>query len=75
VDTALVRQLLSRRPIPSDKIVLKLVNPMKPDTRYVVAVQGATNLIGRKGEGNVSFTVPKPTARDTTPDARRPSRP
>jgi len=72
VDTALVRQLLSRRPIPSDKIVLKLVNPMKPDTRYVVAVQGATNLIGRKGEGNVSFTVPKPTPRDTTPDARRP---
>lgn len=75
VDTALVHRLLARRPIPSDKIVIKLVNPMKPETRYVVAVQGATNLIGRKGEGNVSFTVPKPTARDTTPDARRPNRP
>jgi hypothetical protein len=70
VDTLLVRQLLARRRIPTDKLVLKLVSPMKPETRYVVLVQGATNLIGRKGEGNVSFTVPKPTPRDTT--RRRP---
>ena len=66
VDTALVRQLLARRPIPSDRIVIKLVNPMKPETRYVVRVEDATNLIGRKGDGSVSFTVPKPAARDTT---------
>ena len=72
VDTALVRQLLARRPVPSDKIVITLVNPMKPETRYVVRVQGATNLIGKQGEGDVSFTVPKPEVRDTTNDARRP---
>ena len=75
VDTALVRQLLARRPVPSDKIVVKLARPMKPETRYVVRVQGATNLIGRKGDGDVSFTAPKPEVRDTTNDARRPSRP
>jgi hypothetical protein len=70
VDTALVRQLLARRPVPSDKIVIRLARPMTPETRYVVRVQGATNLIGKKGEGDVSFTVPKPTPRDTT--SRRP---
>jgi hypothetical protein len=74
VDTALVRQLLARRPVPSDKIVIKLVNPMEPETRYVVRVQGATNLIGKQGEGDVSFTAPKPTPPDTTqaPAPRRP---
>jgi hypothetical protein len=66
VDTALVRQLLARRPVPSDKLVIKLVSPMPPDTRYAVQIQGATNLIGKRGEGIVSFTVPKPTPRDTT---------
>ena len=72
VDTALVRRLLARRPVPSDKIVIKLVRPLKPETRYVVRVQGVTNLIGKKGEGDVSFTVPKPEVRDTTNKARRP---
>ena len=75
VDTALVRQLLARRPVPSDKIVIVLARAMKTDTRYVVRVQGATNLIGKKGDGDVSFTVPKPAARDTTNDARRTNRP
>jgi Big-like domain-containing protein len=66
VDTALVRQLLARRPVPSDKIVIRVVSPMKPDTRYAVQIQGATNLIGKKGDGIVSFSVPKPAPRDTT---------
>ena len=66
VDTALVRQLLARRPVPSDKIVITLARPMKAETRYVVRVQGATNLIGKKGEGDVSFTTPKPTPPDST---------
>jgi hypothetical protein len=75
VDTALVRQLLARRPVPTDKMVVRLVRAMKPETRYVVRVQGATNLIGRKGDGVVSFTVPKPEVRDTTNDERRPNPP
>ena len=66
VDTALVRQLLARRPVPSDKLVINVAQPMKPDTRYAVQIQGATNLIGKQGEGIVSFTVPKPTPRDST---------
>jgi hypothetical protein len=71
VDTALVRQLLARRPIPSDKIVIRLAQPMKPETRYAVRIERATNLIGKKGEGQVSFTVPKPPPADTANRAPR----
>ena len=66
-----MRQLLARRPIPSDKIVIKLAHPMKAETRYVVRVQNATNLIGKKGDGEIGFASPKPAAADTMHDARR----
>ena len=75
VDTALVRQLLARRPVPSDKIVVRLVRPMKPETRYVVRVEGATNLIGKKGEGLIGFAMPKAVVTDTTHRAPRRGRP
>jgi hypothetical protein len=42
------------------------VERLKPETRYVVRVTGATNLIGKKGDGDVGFTVPKPVAPDST---------
>ena len=66
MDTALVRRLLALRPIPTDKYVVRMVRALKPDTRYVVRVIEATNLIGRKGSGEVSFSVPKATPADTT---------
>ena len=66
VDSTLVKQLLAQRPIPSDKIVIRLVHPLRPEIRYVVRITGATNLIGKKGDGEVGFTVPKPVARDST---------
>jgi len=70
VDTTLVRQLLAQRPIPSDRIVIRPVHPLKRETRYLVRVTGATNLIGKKGDGEIGFTVPKPVAPDTTHRAR-----
>ena len=75
VDTTLVRQLLARRPVPSDKIVVRLVRPMKPEARYVVRVAGATNLIGKKGDGLIGFAMPKPVVSDTTHHAPRTGRP
>jgi len=75
VDTALVRRLLAQRPIPSDRLVITLVHALKPEARYVVRVTAATNLIGKKGDGDVGFSVPKPAARaDTTHRAPRPPR-
>ena len=71
VDTTLVRRLLAQRPIPSDRIVLRPVHPLKRETRYLVRVTGATNLIGKKGDGEVGFTVPKPVVADTAHRARR----
>jgi hypothetical protein len=73
VDTMLVRQLLARRPVPSAKIVIRVAQPLKAETRYVVRIEGATNLIGKKGDGEVSFSVPKPAApADTTRPRRTP---
>jgi hypothetical protein len=66
VDSTLVKQLLAQRPIPSDKIVIRLARPLKPETRYLVRVAGATNLIGKRGTGDIGFTTPKPVARDST---------
>ena len=66
VDTALVRQLLAQRPVPSDKFVIQVARALKPETRYVLRVRGATNLVGSKGDGDIGFTTPKPVARDTT---------
>jgi len=59
------------RPIPSDRFVVRVTHPLKPETRYVVRVVDATNLIGKKGSGEVSFNVPKPTPPDTTHRAPR----
>jgi len=70
VDSTLVKKLLAQRPIPSDKIVIRLVQRLRPDARYVVRIKGATNLIGRTGDGDIGFTVPKPVVRDTTQRAR-----
>ncbi|HEY6091676.1 MAG TPA: hypothetical protein VIV83_06765, partial [Gemmatimonadales bacterium] len=76
VDTTLVRQLLARRPIPSDKIVVQMGRALKPATRYVVRVQGATNLIAKKGDGEIGFSMPKPTPADTShAPAAHPARP
>lgn len=71
VDTTLVRQLLAQRPIPSDKIVIRVAHPLKTETRYLVRVVGATNLIGKKGDGAIGFTVPKPVVADTAHRAPR----
>jgi len=70
VDSTLVHQLLAQRPIPSDKIVIRLMHPLKPDARFVVRITGATNLIGKKGDGDIGFTVPKPVVPDSTRRAR-----
>ncbi len=70
VDSTLVKKLLAQRPIPSDKIVIRLVQRLRPDTRYVVRITRATNLIGKTGDGDIGFTVPKPVVRDSTQRAR-----
>ena len=77
VDTALVRRLLALRPVPSDRVVLTAGRALKPETRYVVEVVGAMNLIGKQGDTTrVSFLTAKPPEpADTTRRAPPPRRP
>ena len=75
VDTALVRRLLAQRPVPSDKFVIRVARPLKPQTRYVVRILEATNMIGKKGKGDVGFTTPAPTPADSTKRPPPPSNP
>jgi hypothetical protein len=81
VDTALVRRLLTLRPAPTDRLVVTLRKPLKPETHYLVRVHNATNLTGKKGDGQVVLLAPKATPPDTTrrkvplPTPPPPSRP
>ena len=70
-DTSDVRRLLSQRPAPFDKVVLRFARPLKPETRYVIRVRGAVNLNGAAGDGQVVVLTPKPVPADTTRPARR----
>jgi hypothetical protein len=76
VDTARVRQRLSRRPVPYDRLVVQTVPVLAPGAKYLVRVRGATNLSGvtADGQGVLVVPVPKPVARDTS-KARLPPRP
>jgi hypothetical protein len=68
VDTARVRQLLSRRPVPYDRLIVQTVRVLTPGAKYLVRVRGATNLSGAAadGQGVLVVPIPKPVARDTT---------
>jgi hypothetical protein len=76
-DTGEVKRLLAQRPVPSDKVVLRFAAPLKPETRYLITVTGATNLSGAKADGHAVVAVPKPQPADTTrraaPEAPVPS--
>jgi hypothetical protein len=65
-DTSEVKRLLAQRPVPSDKVVLRFAAPLKPETRYLITVTGATNLNGAKADGQAVVTVPKPQPADTS---------
>ena len=73
-DTAALRELLRRRPVPSDKIVLRAAAPLVAGGKYLVVVRGARNLNGATADGQAVLAIPAPppapAARDTT--QRRP---
>ncbi len=66
-----VRRLLSKRPVPFDKVVLRFPSALAPETRYVIRVHGAVNLNGAAGDGQVVVLTPKRVAPDTTRTAPR----
>ena len=71
IDTAEVRRLLAQRPVPSDRLILRVVAPLAPNTRYLIRVRGAVNLNGATSDGQAVLTTPKPAPPDTTHHAPR----
>lgn len=59
-DTSAVRLILQQRPIPQDKLVLRVDTTLTPGGRYFVEVRGARNLSGARADGHSVLVVPKP---------------
>lgn len=67
-DTAALRRLLAQRPVPFDRLVVRVRQPLAADAKYLVRVTGARNLNGAVADGQAVLTMPKRAApRDTTP--------
>jgi hypothetical protein len=68
VDTARIRMLLKQRPVPIDRLVVRVAAPLVPGAKYLVRIRGATNLNGAvaNSQGVLTVPVPKPATRDTT---------
>ena len=74
-DTSEVKRLLAQRPVPSDRVMLQFAAPLKPDTRYLISVTGATNLTGASADGQTVAVTPKPAAPADTTRRQPPSPP
>ncbi|HYK81521.1 MAG TPA: Ig-like domain-containing protein [Gemmatimonadales bacterium] len=67
VDTTRVHRLLGQRPVPSERLVVRVAAPLVPGAKYLVRVRGATNLTGAAADAQGVLVVPVPRpARDTT---------
>ena len=71
VDTSELRALLRKRPVPQDKIVLRVETPFKPEGKYYVEVRGARNLNGARADGHTVLVVPKPKPPPTAADSAK----
>jgi len=67
-DTTAFRALLRRRPVPIDRVMIRLSKPLAPGAKYLVRARGVSNLNGATGDGQAVVAVPKPPSppRDTT---------
>lgn len=71
VDTSALRALLRLRPVPQDKIVLRVATPLKPEGKYYIEVRGARNLNGARADGHTVLAVPKPKPPPTAADSAK----
>jgi hypothetical protein len=71
VDTSALRALLRLRPVPQDKIVLRVETALKPEGKYYIEVRGARNLNGARADGHTVLSVPKPKPPPTAADSAK----
>ena len=70
-DTTAVHALLSQRPVPQDKFVIRVGTPLKPEGKYFVEVRGARNLNGARADGHTVLAVPKPKPPPSAADSAK----
>jgi hypothetical protein len=70
-DTTALRALLRGRPLPTDRVMLRLAAPFAPGGKYLIRVRGARNLNGAVADGQAVLSIPVPAAprapADSTP--------
>jgi hypothetical protein len=59
-DTSALRRLLSERPIPNDRLVIRVVAPLKTSTKYYIRIQGTENLNGAFADPVAVLSIPEP---------------
>jgi len=67
--------LLRQRPVPGDRVVVRMARPLAPASRFFIRVRGVRNLNGATLDGGTVLTTPKPVVRDTTKTPPPPRRP
>jgi hypothetical protein len=70
-DTSGLRIILAQRPVPQDKLVLRLDSALTPGVKYYVEVRGSRNLSGARADGHAILVVPKPTPVPARADSTR----
>ena len=58
-------QPLTTRPPLSDRLVLRVTKPWKPESKFELEVRGVRSVSGISGVAKGVLTIPKPEARDT----------
>jgi len=71
-DTTRIRALLRQRPVPFDRVVVRMAQRLEPGRKYFIKVKGATNLNGAAADGQTVLAIPVPSAK---PEASPPTRP
>jgi hypothetical protein len=70
-DTAALRALLRRRPVPVDRAIVRVAGKLTPGAKYLVRVRGARNLNGAVADGDAVLSVPLPPPPPPPPAAPR----
>jgi hypothetical protein len=81
VDTSSLKRLLAQRPVPVDRLIIRVRARLTPNTRYHFLLRRARNLSGVVADAQAVLTVPKPppppkpAARDSTRAPRDSTKP
>lgn len=68
-DTSEAMRMLARRPAPTDTRLIRLAEPLTPESRYTIVVEGARSLSGIATTARAQLSVPRP--RREAPAGRR----